>query len=130
MQGGIGDGGNSIAAGARFAIYGLVLGRFGPFLEALAGLLVPPPFSLHVVRRLDGGIAGDAVEKAREHVPGRSWVEIAREDGSSGATTTLVGWDGGGMQGEGHGHVVEGLCTSGGAVYPWCWEERASARGE
>jgi hypothetical protein len=94
MQGGIGDGGNSIAVGARFTIYGLILGRFGPFLDALASLLVSPPFSLHVVRRLDCGIAGDAVEKACEHVPRRARVKIACKYGSSGATTTFMGWNG------------------------------------
>jgi len=83
--------------GARFTIYGLSLGRFGPFLEAFTGLLVPPPFSLHVVCRLDEGIAGDAVEKAGEDVPGRTWVEIACQDGSSGASTTFMGWNSRGM---------------------------------
>jgi hypothetical protein len=100
--------------GARFTIYGLILGRFGPFLCIFASLLVPPPFPLHVVCRLDGGIAGDAVEKAREHVPGRSWVEIARQDGSSGATTTFMGWNGGGMWRESNGHVIKWESVRGG----------------
>jgi hypothetical protein len=107
MQGGIGDGGNGIAVGARFTIYGLILDRFGPFLDAFASLLVSPPFALHVVRRLDSGIAGDAVQKAREHVPRRSRVKVARQDGSSGATTTFVGWDERGELREDNGHVIE-----------------------
>jgi hypothetical protein len=124
MQGGIGDGGNSIAVGARFTIYGLMLDRFGPFLEAFSSLLVPPPFALDVVRRLDGGIAGDAVEKACEHVPRRSRVKIAREDGSSGATTTFVGWNGRGELREDNGHVNGGEGVS---VNPsCCWAERVS----
>lgn len=108
MQGGIGDGGNSIAVvGARFTVNGLILGRFGPFLDAFASLLVPPPFSLHVVRRLDSGIAGDAVEEACEHVPGWSRVKIARQYGSSGASTTFMGWNGGGKWRENNGHDIE-----------------------
>jgi hypothetical protein len=93
--------------GARFTIYGLILGRFGPFLDAFASLLVSPSFSLHVVRRLDSGIAGDAVEKAREHVSGRAGVKIACKYGSSGATTTFVGWDGREKWGENNGHDAE-----------------------
>lgn len=121
MQGGIGDGGNGIAVGARFTIYGLVLDRFGPFLDGFAGLPVPPPFALHVVRRLDSGIAGDAVEEAGEHVPGRSRVKIAGEYGSSGATTTFVGWDGRGKLREDNGHAKEGEEVGGKRVNPSCW---------
>ena len=107
MQGGIGDGGNTITVGARFTIYGLILDRFGPFLDAFASLPVPPPFALHVVRRLDSGIAGDAVEETGEHVPRRSRVKIARQYGSSGATTTFVGWNGRGDLREDNGHANE-----------------------
>jgi hypothetical protein len=74
-----------------------MLGRFGPFLDPFAGLLIPPLFSLQVVDRLHHGIAGDAVEKAREDVSGWSAIEIACKHGSSGATTTFMRWNDGGM---------------------------------
>ena len=107
MKGGICDGGNNSVVDIRFANHGLVVGRFGPFLEAFASLLVPTLFSLHVVRRLHDGIAGDAVEEACEHVPWWPWIEITCHDGSSGATTTFMGWNSGGMWRESNGHVIK-----------------------
>jgi hypothetical protein len=92
--------------GARFTIYGAILDRFGPFLDAFASLLVPPPFALHVVGRLDSGIAGDAVEKACEHVPWWSRVKVAGKYRSSGATTTFMEWNDREELREDNGHVI------------------------
>ena len=92
--------------GARCTVYGLIVDRFGPFLDALTSLLLPPSFPLHVDGRLDEGVAGDAVEKAGENVPGGSWIEFTCQYRSSGATTTFVRWNSGGMWGEGNGHVI------------------------
>ena len=106
MKGGICDGGNNSVVGIRFANHGLVVGRFGPFLEAFASLLVPTLFSLHVVRRLHDGVAGDAVEEACEHVPWWSRVKVAGKYRSSGATTTFMEWNDREELREDNGHVI------------------------
>lgn len=101
---------------ARCTIYGLILGRFGPFLHSFARLFILPLFPLQVVSRLHGGVTRDAVQKAGKDVPGRSRVEIAREDGSSGATTAFMWWNVRGMDRESNGHDIKVRMVVGGYI--------------
>lgn len=101
---------------AQFTIYGLILGRFGPFLYSFARLFILPPFPLQVFSRLYRSVTRDAVQKTGKDVPWRSRVEIAGKDRSSGATATFMRWNGRGMDGESNGHDIKVRTAVGGYI--------------
>ena len=73
-----------------------------PILVALHP--IPPSFSPNAIGFLYNFVEGDAVEEASQHVAGRVGIEIACENGSSGAASTFVGWDRARREGEDNGH--------------------------